>query len=251
MCGYDDLDFQTSDTLDRGRCFVGVGKGCFVGVGKGCLGFLEVERGKNRKMMLIIRWVLLLGLVAGMLGCQPRVQFSIPEDQPCTPPPDLKKYLRDNPAISACLVVLWKGQPQGVNAGYPISLKANGSFVFRREKVNSTNAGFFELPKKARGQSLLFRVYVLRPSATPTTLEEHAAVCNIMGAPDYNCFASDSYQCWSSIQFTPQTAQKSYPVLAIPGGSCRVCQPEICDGKDNNCNNQIDEYNEILNQSCP
>ena len=193
--------------------------------------------------------IIVVGLL-GIVACQPRANFTIPKEQPCKPPPALQIHLKKEFFVLGCFVVQWKGQSSKLSVAYPIELQEDGSFLFRYNDSSYLKQGQFDLPKEARKNPLLFRIHILKPTAKAPTLKEHVASCKEMASTIYNCFHPANYQCWMSFQITPSPEQSSRSVFPFKGKSCRVCQNEICDGKDNNCNGKIDEFDEIMNKPC-
>lgn len=205
----------------------------------------------TRRLKTLWAWVAIGVLAWGMMACQAPLDFSIPEEASCAPPLALEQELQKDASVLGCLVVLWSGQVPENRATYPISLYKDGNFLFRREASSEAKLDEFALPKQAREQNLLFRIYVLQASQRSASFEQHTSLCKDMGTPSYNCFDPSNPGCWMSFQFAPQSAQSSHSVKAVSEGGCRVCEPEVCDGKDNNCNGDTDEYDEVAGKPCP
>lgn len=196
-------------------------------------------------------WLALSLLCISLMACQSQLDFAIPEDASCAPPLALQQHLKQKASILACLVVLWSGQVDENKATYPISLYEDGSFLFRKEESADAKLDEFELPKEARQQNLLFRIYVLQATQGSASFDQHTELCSSMSSPAYNCFDPRNPACWVSFQFAPKSGQSSHSVKSVTGGTCRVCEPEVCDGTDNNCNGTTDEYNEVEGKPCP
>ncbi len=188
-------------------------------------------------------------------SCQPRT-FVEMSDLKCQLPTELRNYLKDND-IFGCLVVLWEHQSENQSLSKAILLNSEGKIQTRTDEGKS-QAITLNIPANATGTKTLFRLYLFEmiSEIKKMSLETHRARCATMGLPSYRCFQPNNKEgCAYVLQLKPTIEGSHYEVASIgekgSKATCRVCSREVCDGKDNNCNGQIDEYDEVKNQPCP
>ncbi len=196
-------------------------------------------------------------------ACQTTVKLEPPTCNLSDLPPNSSarsqfETFRNTPSakLYGCMLAFWNNQTEVVQ---PIVLKPDGN-VQSRTKDSEDAALSLDIPANAKQQTLLFRMYLLQPSQsaqpTPLPYDAHRSVCQKMIFLDYDCFKPDNAEkCWLALAFQPKATPANINVYQLdPAGNttCKICSPEVCDGKDNNCNGITDEFDEENGRTaCP
>ncbi|HAA56060.1 MAG TPA: hypothetical protein DCE42_14945, partial [Myxococcales bacterium] len=105
---------------------------------------------------------------------------------------------------------------------------------------NKTNPQF-NLPTDVEFRNAYFRMYFIKRAAGDSTSKENLeSICLPMQVEKFQCFKSDSCNFFIEVYPTAPNGDINYKASPVGDSSCRLCAAEICDGKDNDCDGQVD-----------
>lgn len=152
-----------------------------------------------------------------------------------------------------CMVSMWSGQSNAEdNQPYAKALRVEADGSFTAIDSNTKEDLLFDVPDDSGLKDLHFRLYFLRPDAVQN-VREHKDLCRLMQRTTYRCFDnSNQKQCWFYLKLYPKDKDKSF-TFGAGNSDCRLCSPELCNGKDDDCDGTIDNVystKTLLSQSC-
>lgn len=208
------------------------------------------------------KWLMLGGILwLGMVRCQGQIEGTLTlAPGPCNPlyqlknnpayaTIDLKQGLLSHPyqdlfsrgREKGCLVARWVGQQQTEdNTPYAkaVDLLPTGQLQYADPQLLGSPLQI-DFPDNRGLQQPHLQLYVI-PSTTLLTQPQHNDLCRSMQRSTYQCFdASNQSYCRFYINLYPVDTKREF-AFAAQDVSCRLCVPEICNGKDDDCDGTID-----------
>ena len=158
---------------------------------------------------------------AGLKKIFPNLTVPLPKGQRYT------LFKTKNKTEYGCMGVVWEGQTNDPPS-YIMKITADGNYQlqnpttkkFMSDGINGTVAA---------GISKVRIVAFIMKGANPTSL---------------NCTSiikGDLAGCWDNSNCLMAWNITDVPSTSDGSGSCQICQREVCNGKDDNCNGKIDE----------
>lgn len=209
----------------------------------------------------IFRWLaMVISTTVGLLliGCTPGVQLDLTTAASCTLPSSLQSERKADPDIlwHGCLVMFWQSQKKSTSYQQPLHIDGQGSITMLDKAGGNENQ--LKLPPSSLKHPFITRIYIFSKEKNKELAQDsdgHELLCRKMSAYQYNCF-EHLKECRYSFLLKPTLRSggqtlKSYLPSLDKKSNCRICKAEICDGKDNDCDGQVDERDALKGTPCP
>jgi|GEM_PF-3103611 len=206
----------------------------------------SLQSSKRNPLATFFRFSLVFSIcILLFVACQTPQDFKA-EPGDCSVPAEMKTELKEKGRILGCWVVYWKNPPTYDSKALPVILQKDGSIQARTAEDDGTGNLSLQVPSDKQ-KPLLFRLYFFKGNKE---FSQHERDCITISDHKYDCFSGKKdTECWTTARVVPKH-DSAFKAELSNNKSCQFCTPEVCDGKDNNCNGQVDENDALKDLPC-